>query len=1574
MATTIKLKQPRRASQSRRPPTVSPDTSSDESDLSGDHEPSLPPIAPPEDPVDPLRRMNTVLEFAGAGALCIGSALVISLYVTGPPRPKDYASSSTAVLLMLMINGCAACIPSWAAALLILFGKKPAKDEPPPHPKLLRSAALASLFLAVLQCVAGIILYVLLERQDSFVDFCMKNLPTTTPEDCMSRWSRNWVVVLAVSLVLVFHIALGFPVYRYTRGSEYGKQFDDSGSLLELASPTTKSRHSRRRSSLSLFDSDSDREHMSLPLHTGQAADARTRRSSSSRPPALDLRDSSPRLEVSTHGADGRSPRSPAFHSPGLVSPAHFSTLPPTPPSSFPPSPPIVPSADGKPVNTLRLSSGASYPTPPASAPGSARSRSKGFDAALEINPSASTSIERQNSRSSSILLGEDLRDDKDPSAKRRPSLILTSAPTEEPQGLAIGIDMGDGGAPAPLMQRSFSGSTSPLQSPMQPYFSTSPLNSPALGALPSPLLAAGPAFPGSSSMERAPSSPRLASLTGFASGLVRRTSSSSLNAELPTSIKPAPTSPTAPSIPSPSLSPSLGVPKGPIRRTSFASAAREEERKKEKEAKDREEKKRIEKFKHNRGFSWAVRPDDPHLKKARADSAKSGWRRRLLILFVVSLVGFAIAYYRSGSSSNVPMRQTFSQRAKSSAQSGRATWQGAGTRARLENGHFIHPDVVERKQAPSSSWVGPPYRWVRRFFVVDGPSKTPQYRQPPMPRKSEVAVPEPTDKEVKEKKRHNVFVARPHVEFVDHEALPPPVEHGDAPERDTLVLYRILGNDLPPRHSPGQTLRNLRFLLQHESDFSVLPPLGPHGVHHADLYGSGTKAQQAHTQMGGLRVDKYFVLNRIAEPELVSAIIGLLHMYSVPDSRIIVIPFDWDEYQRREFRWDGGVEHARGWGIGDGSAPTKKKPTWTQVPDNVQIPGDLSVLLEEADGDEARATVDALQAKKRKAETLGRLRALDFTYHEKNLYAMNNNGGRNFALHHGRSLPNARWILPLDGNSFFTPAAMFSVVRTLSIAGEGPAASRYVVIPMARLTDNEDVRKNNTIDLVPLDIEEGASAIVDAEILHRPANAPDTPEEPQIGFRYDSTESFQEAMRYGRRSKLELLWRLGAIPYSRGLDRRTLPWEVTDRAHITAKTWGSVTKDSLIHAPHGEHDPWGEPNPPRGHLAYVKAGWVYRLFSGFKSQEEHSTEAATLRNTNRIRGIVAFLERLDELVARGEHGCFGEENPFHCGFHPDRLWNFDMFDVERLRQKFKLNRRDAVVKIERFERLVVPNLRDVRHVLKDPAAFRDLHAQKAATGASLLAMAGYLTGNSSYSNAAAELIAERFIRRTPLFYHRVGEQEQLNRKAQEEAALLDDREVNGFAFPPFPKDPGQPGTWSASLGLKLSEPDAPSLPFDPMTFDPLLLLDAVRLLNHPSGPKLEKGSIASRKAITPMVNSHLSYLLFAPEALSFAQSPPSPDDGAFYDAKVAALAAFLDDVRLVNRVANRARLRLPSEMRAEGLMHPGGAVREIHFRLIQGLYNTKVRPYNMASDEISQAMYVTRAHGTETPLDVLGL
>jgi len=92
--------------------------------------------------------------------------------------------------------------------------------------------------------------------------------------------------------------------------------------------------------------------------------------------------------------------------------------------------------------------------------------------------------MERSASRSSSILLGEDLRQSGDPAAQRRPSLILTSAPSDEPQGLALGVDI-DQLPPSPRLRRSYPSNSSP-STPQTPYFSTSPVGSPVLGSFPS--------------------------------------------------------------------------------------------------------------------------------------------------------------------------------------------------------------------------------------------------------------------------------------------------------------------------------------------------------------------------------------------------------------------------------------------------------------------------------------------------------------------------------------------------------------------------------------------------------------------------------------------------------------------------------------------------------------------------------------------------------------------------------------------------------------------------------------------------------------------------------------------------------------------------------------------------------------------------------------------------------------------------------------------------------------------------------------------------------------------------------
>jgi hypothetical protein len=88
------------------------------------------------------------------------------------------------------------------------------------------------------------------------------------------------------------------------------------------------------------------------------------------------------------------------------------------------------------------------------------------------------------------------------------------------------------------------------------------------------------------------------------------------------------------------------------------------------------------------------------------------------------------------------------------------------------------------------------------------------------------------------------------------------------AAETDTFVLYRILGNDLPPRHRDGQTRRNVAFLLEHEPELAGC--------------------------------EKRFVVNRIVDPREEEALLNLLERAGVP---YLHIPFDPQAY--RSIPWD---------------------------------------------------------------------------------------------------------------------------------------------------------------------------------------------------------------------------------------------------------------------------------------------------------------------------------------------------------------------------------------------------------------------------------------------------------------------------------------------------------------------------------------------------------------------------------------------------------------------------------------------------------------------------------------------
>lgn len=326
-------------------------------------------------------------------------------------------------------------------------------------------------------------------------------------------------------------------------------------------------------------------------------------------------------------------------------------------------------------------------------------------------------------------------------------------------------------------------------------------------------------------------------------------------------------------------------------------------------------------------------------------------------------------------------------------------------------------------------------------------------------------------------------------MEFYDlrRAVLPSPLK------QDTFALFRIIGNDLPPRHQSGQTLANIRFILDHE-------PQRP-------------------------GVIRQWVLNRIIDQKTEDS---LIRMLSDAGETFHRIAFDIEAYAR--LSWN--------------TTPLKHEATPLYDPKFV---------------DAKMTSVKSIQ---------NRDLLLDSAYHDKILYVANNNGARNTCLELGRDL--AGWIMPWDGNCFLTDRS-WELIRQ---ATQGPTVYPYVIVPMARITDNQ--------------------------VIFDPSWQPDAQEEPQIIFRTEAREVFDPSQRYGRRPKVELLRRL-RVP---GLwDKWPMAaWEPEIRASSDAGL-------------------------------FTEAGYVVRLASGADQLE--AAGAATQRGIARSSGIRGLINRIDEVLIR---------------------------------------------------------------------------------------------------------------------------------------------------------------------------------------------------------------------------------------------------------------------------------------------------------------------------------------------------
>ncbi|CAG8532721.1 10257_t:CDS:2, partial [Scutellospora calospora] len=596
------------------------------------------------------------------------------------------------------------------------------------------------------------------------------------------------------------------------------------------------------------------------------------------------------------------------------------------------------------------------------------------------------------------------------------------------------------------------------------------------------------------------------------------------------------------------------------------------------------------------------------------------------------------------------------------------------------------------------------------------------------------------------------------------------------------ILLYRILGNDLPPRHKTGQTLKNLRFILEHESDF--------------------------------LNTKKWWILNRIVNSEYEDAIINLLKLHN---QDYIRIPFNEQEYLKCDFRLEDFPE-----------------PDFFHSNDFMNF------------------------------SKVSKLRAIDYSYHEKNLYAINNNGGRNAALAHGKSQQNVSWILPFDGNCFLTPNSFADIRTQLNKWGD---RYKYFIVPMARLLNNSQLLDG--LDTRPL-----------------------APEEPQIIFRYDYNKTFNENMRYGRRSKLDMLWRLGVPSTSRNANKSSAPWEPSYDPYKV------VEKDQ-----------------------YKSIGWVFRLFSGQASQELNQRESSALRSFNRLLAVQELIDGIDERIARKVQGF----DPFRLLLYDEKLLNnarlnywLEVPEVVEIVQVlikrademlsittnlFKSDHRDVQDTFANFLKTNDYNLYN-QHI-DSVDDIQNLHLditnkdyfEKFFTPDSFfenittLTLAHYFSGNEKYAKWAGNLI-QTFI----LSSYNIGDHENLESPYLTGNSESDSINSEGYSFPNINTIP--------RIIPKFLKVGTSSFLNNITDSDPSFFLDACRLLY--------RTNILTRKEYTKLrlfASEWLETLINSSEYIKIANN--SDHRSVIYDFRVLSLAAFVDDLRLYLRIVNRVRMRI---------------------------------------------------------------
>ncbi|POM73311.1 Hypothetical protein PHPALM_9851 [Phytophthora palmivora] len=200
--------------------------------------------------------------------------------------------------------------------------------------------------------------------------------------------------------------------------------------------------------------------------------------------------------------------------------------------------------------------------------------------------------------------------------------------------------------------------------------------------------------------------------------------------------------------------------------------------------------------------------------------------------------------------------------------------------------------------------------------------------------------------------------------------------------------------------------------------------------------------------------------------------------------------------------------------------------------------------------------------------------------YGSKNRYALGINVARNLMLDIANN-SGARWLLPWDQTCFLTRESWEQIKHDLDHASPD---QKYFLTFIDRLKEKNEVIFSSNFK-------------------------PNPWEEPQIIFRNDSIERFDERLRYGQRDKAALLVRLQVSGIWDGWG-----WSSWERRH----TYANMSKDV------------------GGSDAVSTTGYVLRLYSGLVSDvEENSASAGFWREIRRAKGVIALLDKLEERVMR---------------------------------------------------------------------------------------------------------------------------------------------------------------------------------------------------------------------------------------------------------------------------------------------------------------------------------------------------